>query len=318
MGANPLHDPTLAEKARQALEAEGVDTGAIKSNDAEDKKSAFQAKLLIDFVAAKPRLSDVLTDCKQMLGHMPTMGLDEAMQKAEEENIKKIISDLVKEVGLVHRDTKLDDNYNVVKANNYRAVNRILRCLKQNETVEQVLQCVYTHVYALLAAQAEEPAPQPNDNEDRFGSTEAFLSWQAVVPQTKAVAAPAPTPPAPVPTPEPRVTRVPPGLITARELAASLKITVVDVLAFAGLTEGDGSTMVSSSAVMAAIAASKAEPPKADKNPKAVVYDWKAGEAEFERSDPAWRPKVESTGDELLDNIAANQALVDEWLSESP
>lgn len=144
------------------------------------------------------------------------------------------------------------------------------------------------------------------------------LEWQAVVPQTKAVAAPAPTPPAPVPTPEPRVTRVPPGLITARELAASLKITVVDVLAFAGLTEGDGSTMVSSSAVMAAIAASKAEPPKADKNPKAVVYDWKAGEAEFERSDPAWRPKVESTGDELLDNIAANQALVDEWLSESP
>jgi hypothetical protein len=101
------------------------------------------------------------------------------------------------------------------------------------------------------------------DKDDLRDQLRKFLAgeieWTQVIPHEKVAASP-PVDPEPTSDPEPLETRVRPGWVTAAELAAKLGITVVDVLALAGLTGGDGSTKVSSLAVMTAIAAAKAQP----------------------------------------------------------
>ncbi len=104
-------------------------------------------------------------------------------------------------------------------------------------------------------------------------------------------------------------------MVSVEELAAEKRCTPADILHFAGLPPGtDKSTLVLRQAVLDAIEVDKAktkdEPPS-----KPPVYDWAAGEEQFEdKRDANWRPKIEKSADPVLDSLNANIALTETWI----
>ncbi len=143
------------ERIAQAIAAERGDdlvADTEVSLDSEGKKSIYQAGLTAAFEHAKPMLIEVLTACKQLL----EQGTDPA-------EVRALVLEMVQKTEVNHRFTKLDDNYRVTRPNNGQAADQIMKCLREGESVEHALKCVYTEVYWIT--QPDDDVPPPSNGE---------------------------------------------------------------------------------------------------------------------------------------------------------
>lgn len=157
--ANPVLPPEVARELLEKLNMEKPDTTSIEPNLEESDlgkgtfKSLYYGSVIAKFELEKPKLVDVIAACKQRL----VAGEDAA-------DVRKTVLLEVQRARLPHNYVRFDEKYNVKEWRNGKAADRIMKCLADGESVDDVLSCVFGHVYGILEAEAETKSETETDN----------------------------------------------------------------------------------------------------------------------------------------------------------